>query len=699
MAKNTNKTSSKRALEGDPKRSPPNETKAAGPKQLEPSIGLRSGRIHTYESKDRQLSPSGGTVPRPPFSVVDLTTEPEKVPTTDDLNKARKPRASYSSVVRRLFETPPASPLPSAPASPMTMPASLASPRSEDSLVSSDETGTNEEYLVQEELQSEEGGLAADEWKTLSGGSPRWQKAKAGRAAAQDKLKAAAVSAARFVALEDEESKSEGEGEQPRAAIAKPVDDAAQKPRQKKKGDRSPRTQLPAPLSPAEREAYTFLTGDELPQIEYVKRPDLALFRARHPHQAVQRISLKCGGQEHRTLQDVFIDLVRAAVKTRTCSSPIRATGLRKKGDRGRGLAGKENAAGIERNGKEANVDEAATPALIHSQKVAEVPDASGASHGDSQPAHLILTARGRGDGAVAQRVAKAGQAKMSKSDQPAKPNMQLIDRATERAMVAEAYGKKEGDLDGDQCEEAATLVRPPWDAQPPTGAAGMRRPDENESNRPDAVPLGVGSAMADSGCGRISVIGSQLVDELPRSAVVEWVRQPTKGHPALVGPDGKSLLVLGRAVIMFTIDGYAYRHTFQVVEGGQLMLLGNDFLVAHDGVIDVGRNEVTLNHRRARGGRLVARLAVSVSPKSSSERMERLNDAPSVKLRPGRRAAAAAAVNDEAHAASGDAPRGRDAALVGGMMPPQAESREAEQSGETEPAECLDTYCLAVYA
>ena len=179
--------------------------------------------------------------------------------------------------------------------------------------------------------------------------------------------------------------------------------------------------------------------------------------------------------------------------------------------------------------------------------------------------------------------------------------------------------------------------------------------------------------AMADTGCAKVSVVGSGLLDQLPAGAVVEWRREPTRGHHALAGADGKSLLVLGRADIMFSIHGYAYRHTFHVVEGGQLMLLGNDFLVAHGGVVDVAAGKVVLSHHRAPEGRLVACLAVA-GPPSSSPGAKHLGDVPSVKRRPSQAAAVASQGASSAEPAGGSAggvcpgSRGRDQPSVGGM-------------------------------
>ena len=47
----------------------------------------------------------------------------------------------------------------------------------------------------------------------------------------------------------------------------------------------------------------------------------------------------------------------------------------------------------------------------------------------------------------------------------------------------------------------------------------------------------------------------------------------------ALIGPDGNPLVTHGTVTIVFTMSGHAFRHEFLVVEGGNLLLLGNDFI------------------------------------------------------------------------------------------------------------------------
>ena len=53
-----------------------------------------------------------------------------------------------------------------------------------------------------------------------------------------------------------------------------------------------------------------------------------------------------------------------------------------------------------------------------------------------------------------------------------------------------------------------------------------------------------------------------------------------------LMGPDSKPLVTKGTIGIIFTQNGHAFRHQFIVVEGGDLLLLGNDFLARYNASI-----------------------------------------------------------------------------------------------------------------
>jgi hypothetical protein len=117
-------------------------------------------------------------------------------------------------------------------------------------------------------------------------------------------------------------------------------------------------------------------------------------------------------------------------------------------------------------------------------------------------------------------------------------------------------------------------------------------------------------------------------------------VRTPTAARRELTGANGKVLLELGTVTLVFTIDGYAFRHTFRLVEGGFLLLLGNDFLAAHDAVITPRGNTCALPHPKAPGGWFEAGLAVS---DEATDGVSRAGRRPSVKRRPSQLAAAVA--------------------------------------------------------
>ena len=57
-----------------------------------------------------------------------------------------------------------------------------------------------------------------------------------------------------------------------------------------------------------------------------------------------------------------------------------------------------------------------------------------------------------------------------------------------------------------------------------------------------------------------------------------------------------------GRARIVFTIEGYAFSHWFKVIEGGMMLLIGNDFLHPHGAVLDMRRGVCKLPHHLAPG-------------------------------------------------------------------------------------------------
>ena len=109
-------------------------------------------------------------------------------------------------------------------------------------------------------------------------------------------------------------------------------------------------------------------------------------------------------------------------------------------------------------------------------------------------------------------------------------------------------------------------------------------------------------STIADPGAGP-SVIGQRLLHALPPDAVVRHRPCAPRISP-VVGPGGERLLMLGTVSIVFTVEGRPYTHRFEIVEGGDLFILGNDFLAQHEaGVVphlaaDPTPGFVTLKHK-----------------------------------------------------------------------------------------------------
>ena len=90
-------------------------------------------------------------------------------------------------------------------------------------------------------------------------------------------------------------------------------------------------------------------------------------------------------------------------------------------------------------------------------------------------------------------------------------------------------------------------------------------------------------AAMGDSGAA-ISLIGTELLKMLPPDAVVKfrWAQSQISGD--VCGPNGEPLAILGEADLLLTISRIPFRHTFQVVLGGDLLLMGADFMAPREG-------------------------------------------------------------------------------------------------------------------
>ena len=90
---------------------------------------------------------------------------------------------------------------------------------------------------------------------------------------------------------------------------------------------------------------------------------------------------------------------------------------------------------------------------------------------------------------------------------------------------------------------------------------------------------------IGDTGAG-ISVLAAGLARVLPYSAIGNMAPTPSHVQDGVVAADGKPLVILGAVQLTFYLGGRIFRHRFQVVEGGDLLILGNDFVAAHRGSV-----------------------------------------------------------------------------------------------------------------
>ena len=120
-----------------------------------------------------------------------------------------------------------------------------------------------------------------------------------------------------------------------------------------------------------------------------------------------------------------------------------------------------------------------------------------------------------------------------------------------------------------------------------------VRNPNRDE---PD-IPYLIGearawapAAMSDSGAA-ISLIGTELLKSLPPDALVHYEPLPEHAVQNVCGANGEPLYILGEVTILLSISRILFRHTFQIVDGGEdnsLLLFGCDFLGARDGDVCV---------------------------------------------------------------------------------------------------------------
>ena len=91
--------------------------------------------------------------------------------------------------------------------------------------------------------------------------------------------------------------------------------------------------------------------------------------------------------------------------------------------------------------------------------------------------------------------------------------------------------------------------------------------------------------SLADTGAGP-SIVASALLEELPKNMIKSFEPMPSHVQGDVAGADGNLLVILGTVMLTFHLGGRLFEHRFQVVEGGQLLILGNDFIGSHHGSV-----------------------------------------------------------------------------------------------------------------
>ena len=90
-------------------------------------------------------------------------------------------------------------------------------------------------------------------------------------------------------------------------------------------------------------------------------------------------------------------------------------------------------------------------------------------------------------------------------------------------------------------------------------------------------------ATIADTGA-TISLIGTELLERLPHDAIAEFTPPQAKEVANVAGPNGEPLNILGKVKLLITISKVPFFQTFFIVRGGDLLLLGSDFLTPRDG-------------------------------------------------------------------------------------------------------------------
>ena len=144
--------------------------------------------------------------------------------------------------------------------------------------------------------------------------------------------------------------------------------------------------------------------------------------------------------------------------------------------------------------------------------------------------------------------------------------------------------------------------------------------------------------SLGDTGAG-VSILAADLLKLLPSSAVGKIVPTAKHGESGVSTVDGTPLLILGTVELTFHLANRLFRHEFQVVEGGDLLILGNDFIAAHEGSVhprmsnNNNKGWMELNHEIS-GTRV--RSPLIPTPKNWEPVRERSNQPPGNKPRLG---------------------------------------------------------------
>ena len=102
-------------------------------------------------------------------------------------------------------------------------------------------------------------------------------------------------------------------------------------------------------------------------------------------------------------------------------------------------------------------------------------------------------------------------------------------------------------------------------------------------------VPL----ALSDTGAGP-SLLAEGVLAQLPADAVVS--RHLTAPHACNSNATGGAIYSTGTVTVVFTLDGFPFQHTFRVIVGGELTILGNDFNRMHNAAYAFSPHDASLN-------------------------------------------------------------------------------------------------------